>query len=318
MGGSLQLGFLDLLDKALGKRDAVAPGSVVAARPPLAMPPWAPAVARPPIPAAPAPATAIRPPMPRSQRKPAPRPPPPLAPPPAPEPTSEIVTVEHDGQLLPVLFERNPRARRAALRVDTRSGRVRLVAPPRMARETALAFARSQAEWIHQRVTRLPGRVAFEDGAVVPYFGVDHRVRTSVATRGAVRVEDGDIHVASPAGHEARRLRDWLAHRLGERIMPLARAKAAIVERRIGRVSIRDTATQWGSCTSAGALSFCWRLVFAPPEIVDYVVAHEIAHLVHANHGPRFWALAATLTTADVAASRAWLRDHGARLMRYD
>ena len=313
MGGSLQLGFLDLLDTVLGKRDTVAPGSSVASRPTSAMPPWIPAAARPPFSVVPAPATAIRPPP-----KQPPRPAPPLAARPRRlEPASEVVLIEHVGEKLAVLFERNPRARRASLRVDARTGRVRLVAPPRMARETALAFARSQAEWIHRRVTRLPGRVAFEDGAVVPYFGVDHRVRASVATRGVVRIEDGDIRVASPAGHQARRLRDWLAHRLGEHVMPLARAKAAIVERRVGRVSIRDTATQWGSCTSAGALSFCWRLVFAPPEVVDYVVAHEIAHLVHANHGPRFWALTATLTDADVAASRAWLRDHGARLMRY-
>jgi predicted metal-dependent hydrolase len=234
----------------------------------------------------------------------------PLLPPP------EAITIDHAGVPLIVMFERSARARRVSLRVDQRNGRVRLVAPPRMARETALGFAHAQAAWIHGRTLRQSPPVPFTDGAVIPLFGTPHVVRHRPDRRGTVWLEDGALHVAGRAEHLSRRLHDWLANELRTRVSTLAHAKAARVDRKITRITARDTATQWGSCARAGSLSFSTRLAFAPPEIVDYVVAHEVAHLVHANHGPQFWALTAKLTDGDVAACRTWLRRNGERLMR--
>ena len=94
------------------------------------------------------------------------------------------------------------------------------------------------------------------------------------------------------------------------------RAKAQVIERPVGRVTLRESRTRWGSCSPSGDLSFCWRLIFAPALVLDYVVAHEVAHLVHLNHSERFWKLCAQLTP-EVQAPRRWLMRHGQQLWRY-
>src|SRR5882757_5402891 len=178
------------------------------------------------------------------------------------EPLPEAIAVDHAGSSLPVTFVRSRRARRASLRVDPAGRRIVLTAPLRMARGTALGFAEAQAGWIAARLKRLPARRPFVDGADLPLFG------------------------------EPRRLRDWLTAELRARLVPLVHAKAQRVERPVKRITVRDSRSRWGSCGPDGTMSFSWRLVFAPPEVLEYLVAHEVAHLVHLNHGPHFWALA--------------------------
>ncbi|HYI07041.1 MAG TPA: YgjP-like metallopeptidase domain-containing protein, partial [Reyranella sp.] len=123
--------------------------------------------------------------------------------------------------------------------------------------------------------------------------------------------------VAGRPEHLPRRLRDWLTAELRHRLVPLVHAKARRVERPVKRISVRDSRSRWGSCGPDGGLSFSWRLVFAPPEVLDYLVAHEVAHLVHLNHGPRFWALAERLCDGPMGVPRAWLRANGETLLQY-
>ncbi len=116
--------------------------------------------------------------------------------------------------------------------------------------------------------------------------------------------------------HLPRRVRDYLAA-LAQDELARARPRARRADRdKIARVGVRDTKSRWGSCSSSGNLSFSWRLVFAPEPVIDYVVAHEVAHLVEMNHGPRFWRVVASLTP-DSAAPRAWLKRHRAELLAY-
>ncbi len=229
----------------------------------------------------------------------------------------DAIDIEHAGETLTIAYEPSARARRVALRVDPRTGHVKLIVPPRMSKEQALAFARQNAAWIAVRLKRRQEPVPFSDDAMIPLFGVPHRIRHRPDARGTVWIEGGEIHVAGGVEHVSRRVGDWLTKQLRDRLMPLVREKAARVDRSVAHVTLRDTATQWGSCAKSGVLSFSSRLVFAPPEVVDYVVAHEIAHLVHHNHGARFWALAEKLTSGDMMAGKAWLRRHGPSLMRY-
>ncbi len=230
---------------------------------------------------------------------------------------ADAVDIEHAGETLTIAWEPSPRARRVALRVDARTGHVKLVVPVRMSKERALDFARANAAWIAARLKRRQAPVPFADGSVIPFFDVPHRIRHRPDARGTVWIENGEIHVAGGADHVSRRVSDWLVARLRERLAPLAQEKAARIDKRVGYVSLRDTATQWGSCTRSGDLCFSVRLAFAPVEVVDYVVAHEIAHLVHHNHSARFWTLAQKLTSGDMATCKAWLRRHGQSLMRY-
>jgi predicted metal-dependent hydrolase len=229
----------------------------------------------------------------------------------------EQLTIAHAGDSLPIIFLRSPRARRVSLRVDSARRRIVLTAPLRVARATAISFAESQAGWIAARLKRMPAQQPFADGAELPLLGVLHRIHHRPEARGTVWREGNEIHVAGKAEHLPRRLRDWLVEEARRHIVPLALAKAERVERRVKRISMRDHRSRWGSCGPDGSLSFSWRIVFAPPEVLDYLVAHETAHLVHMNHGPHFWALAEQLCNGPIGASRAWLKANGERLLQY-
>jgi len=218
---------------------------------------------------------------------------------------------------MPLRFQRSPRARRASLRVDPAGRRIVLVVPERMSRATALAFAASQALWIARRLDRLPERRPFVDGAIVPYRGEPHRLRHRPEARGTVWIETGELHVAGDAAHLDRRLRDWLAARARETAVPLVQAKAARAGRKVTRLTIRDMRSRWGSCGRNGAIALSWRLILAPPEVLDYLVAHEVAHLVHPNHSPRFWAEAARLCDGSLEAAETWLKRNGESLFQY-
>ena len=232
-------------------------------------------------------------------------------------PPPEEIGIEHAGAVLPVTFLRSARARRVSLRVDSARRRILLTAPLRMPFAVAVRFAETQAGWIAARLKRLPPRRPFTDGADVPVFGVPHRIRHRPEARGTVWLEGAEIHVAGRAEHLPRRLRDWLTAEVRQRVIPLAHAKAERIERTVKRISVRDSRTRWGSCGPDGGLSFSWRLVFAPTEVLDYLVAHEVAHLVHKNHGPRFWALTERLCDGPMAVPRAWLRANGEALLQY-
>ena len=233
----------------------------------------------------------------------------------APEP--EQLTIAHAGDTLPVTFLRSTRARRASLRVDAARRRIVLTAPLRMARGTAVDFAHAQAGWIAARLKRLPAHRPFVDGAEVPLFGAPHRIRHRHDRRGTVWREGFEIHVAGKPEHLPRRLRDWLMAELKGRLVPLVHAKAQSVERPVKRITVRDSRSRWGSCGPDATLSFSWRLVFAPPEVLDYLVSHEVAHLVHLNHGPRFWALARTLCVVPIEGPQSWLKRNGEVLLQY-
>ncbi len=229
----------------------------------------------------------------------------------------EQLLVVHAGAELPVTFVRSARARRASLRVDPARRRVVLTAPLRMARAAAVGFAQQQAGWIAARLKRLPARQPFADGALVPLFGTPHRLRHRPDVRGTVWIEAGEIHVAGRPEHLPRRLRDWLTAEMRRRLPPLVHAKAARLERGVKRITVRDSRSRWGSCAPDGSLSFSWRLVFAPPEVLDYLVAHEVAHLMHMNHGRHFWALAERLCEGPMAPPQAWLKANGETLLQY-
>jgi predicted metal-dependent hydrolase len=232
-------------------------------------------------------------------------------------PEPEQLTIAHAGDTLPLTLVRNRRARRVSLRVDAARRRIVLTAPLRMARDKAVSFAQAQAGWIAARLKRLPTRQPFVDGAEFPLFGETHRIRHCPDQRGTVWREGTVIHVAGHSEHLPRRLRDWLVAELRRHLVTLVRAKAARIGRPVMRITIRDNRSRWGSCGPNAAMTFSWRLVFAPRDVVDYLVAHEVAHLVHLNHGPRFWALARELSDGPMEAADHWLKRNSELLLQY-
>jgi predicted metal-dependent hydrolase len=148
-------------------------------------------------------------------------------------------------------------------------------------------------------------------------FGVPHCVRRELdPTAPPVAIAEGEIRVKGDPAHLSRRVRDHLTALAKRDFAARARATAGRIGKSVVRVGVRDPKSRWGSCSAKGALSFSWRLVFAPEAVIDYVVAHEVAHLVEMNHGPRFWRLVATLVP-DIDKPRAWLRRHRLELLAY-
>ena len=206
------------------------------------------------------------------------------------------VVIEADGAELRLVLRRHPRARRVSLRADARSGDIVLVLPRRAALNTALGFARSQAGWIRARLAQVPPPMPFADGAALEMMGAHLTIRHDPAVRGPA-VRDGDIlRVGGRPEFVARRVRDFLRGEALRLFAGLATDKALSIGRKIAALRVADTRSRWGSCARGGKLSFSWRLVLAPAHVVDYVVAHEVAHLVHRNHSENFWrTLARTL-----------------------
>jgi predicted metal-dependent hydrolase len=217
----------------------------------------------------------------------------------------------------PISIRVSRRARRVGLRIDAIGHNVELILPRGVSPSTGLRFLATKREWVAARLQALPRPVPFAEGAIVPVLGVPHRIRReSAPSLPPVRIIDGEIRVRGEPAHLARRVRDHLIVVARDELAPRTRRLAAHIGREVQRVSVRDTKSRWGSCSGDGNISFCWRLIFAPGPVLDYVAAHEVAHLVEMNHGPRFWRLVDDLTPGRSAA-RSWLRRHRDRLLSY-
>jgi len=217
---------------------------------------------------------------------------------------------------IPLVVSRHPRARHMTLRLDGTTGDIQLVLPRRTALAEGLDFAEERADWLIDQIEALPERVPFEVGAVIPILGRDYVVAHHPDARRGVWQGDGTLWVSGQSEHVARRISDYLRGLARREIAARACAKAERIERRVRRVTLRDMKSRWGSCSSDGRLCFSWRLVLAPEFVLDYVVAHEVAHLREMNHGRCFWRLTAQLTS-EIDKARTWLGDHGDSLLRY-
>jgi predicted metal-dependent hydrolase len=219
---------------------------------------------------------------------------------------------------LPALLElkETPRTQRMTLRVDAARGLIQVVVPRGLPEAEVHRFVSRHDGWVRTRLAAIPPALPFADGARVPVRGVEHVIRHVPGLIGGTRAAEGEILVGGGAEHLPRRVRDWLTAEARRELGTRARAKASVLGARVAAVTVRDPRSRWGSCSSTGRLSFSWRLILTPEPVLDYVVAHEVAHLKEMNHSPRFWTQCARLT-GDVAGPRAWLKSHGPRLLRY-
>jgi predicted metal-dependent hydrolase len=226
----------------------------------------------------------------------------------------ELLKIE--GRAVEVSVRLNPRARRLIVKVHPSTGEVSVVAPSQRALDRALVFAQGQSDWIATQLSRVPAPVQLAIGAHLPIRGQDHVVRGGESGRGAVWIEDGDILVSGTKAHHARRLLDFLKREAKKELEARTLEHAAHIGLKHKRITVRDTASRWGSCSAGRSLSFSWRLILAPHFVLDYVVAHEVAHMREMNHGPKFWRIVQDLV-GDARRPQKWLHDHGASLHRY-
>jgi predicted metal-dependent hydrolase len=217
-----------------------------------------------------------------------------------------------DGRSVEVTMRLNPRARRLIVKVHPSTGEVSVVAPSQRALDRALEFARGQETWIARQLARVPARVTFGPGARIPFRGRDHLIARGEATR----AHEGVIEVAGRDEHASRRVLDFLKREARQVLDARSHAYAARIDARVRRITVRDTSSRWGSCSTSKCISYSWRLILAPDFVLDYVVAHEVAHLREMNHSDRFWRVVRSLVS-DIDTPQAWLRKNGAQLHRY-
>lgn len=213
----------------------------------------------------------------------------------------------------------SPRAKRMALRLDSKTGKIHLVLPPRASLRKGLEFARDHREWIFKHAAEAPLPVILQNGSVLPVLGQDRVIRIiydESLKRTAIQLNENEILVSTNKDDPTQRIVRFLKNLAREEITRVSHEKAKQINRIPGVIRIGDTKSRWGSCSQEGNLSFSWRLVLAPIESFDYVIAHEVAHLSHMDHGPKFWALCAELST-DFETGHGWMKKNGHRLMRY-
>lgn len=211
------------------------------------------------------------------------------------------------------------RAKRMALRLDPRKRVIHLVVPKRASMHTAYLFAKDNKEWIREKLRELPKQVPFKDGETLPILGRDRKIiilYNEALKHTDIVLKKDELLVLTNKTDPTVRIRRFLIELAREKLVELAYEKAALIRRKIDDVVIKDTRSRWGSCSEDGRLSFSWRLIFAPLKSFDYVVAHEVAHLVHLDHSDNFWRVCERLSR-DYEEGKDWMAENGHDLMRF-
>jgi len=215
----------------------------------------------------------------------------------------------------PLRWRVSSRARRVSLRIDPVRGEAVITLPPTAGRLAGLALLRRHAKWVAARLQALPPPLPLAPGVAVPVGDIPHLVHHETARPGPALLHEGRILVGGAEEALPRRVLALLRAEASLRIAPHATRHAATLGVAPRAIRLKDPRSRWASCAVDGTLAFSWRLVMAPPWVLDYVVAHEVAHLREMNHSPRFWASLARLSPHR-AAAHGWLRQHGPRLLR--
>lgn len=220
-------------------------------------------------------------------------------------------------EVLPLVIKRNRRAKRICLRYDPTGHTINLTLPRHARMSEGLSFLNQKSDWLITTLQEMPCKKQIKPGVIIPLFGERVRIKHDASLRCAWKLEKDVLTVSGKREHFERKVMEAIKKMAKKHISDLANYQSRRIGRNINRITVRDTRSRWGSCSSAGNLSFSWRLIFAPYEVFEYVVAHEVSHLRHMNHGARFWELCGFLCpNADIA--KEWLRVHGKELYRFN
>ena len=211
----------------------------------------------------------------------------------------------------------NPRARRLSIRIDARAGEAVLIAPSERKLADVVAFARTKSSWMRERLAERVHGTPLEPGAVIDLFGQPVRLVATGGAGAARLTEDGDGPLIASGGEGeafARRVENLFKRVARDTLQTRTDVHLRTLGQRPVRMSIADPKSRWGSCSPHNrSIRYSWRVVMAPPAVIDYLAAHEVAHLVHADHSPAYWSVVQRLV-GDHRPFRKWLRDNGPAL----
>jgi predicted metal-dependent hydrolase len=226
-------------------------------------------------------------------------------------------TIDVAGRSVPLTVRPDARARRITLRIEPGGQALKLTVPKGLKEREIQDFLDRHQGWLMTRLAKFPTSSAIAEGRYIHIRGDAHRILRTGKLRGLTETSEIDgekvLLVGGAEDHLARRIRDFLKQEARKDLEVLARQHAARIGRRVASVSMKDTKSRWGSCSHDGNLSFSWRIVMAPSPVIDYLAAHEVAHLAEMNHSERFWAICEDLCPHMEEAKR-WLKRNGAML----
>ncbi|MDF0697388.1 M48 family metallopeptidase [Rhizobium sp. MC63] len=234
----------------------------------------------------------------------------------------EMRTLDVAGRLMPLTIKHHEQATRITLRIEPGGRALKMTVPKGLAPREVNAFLDRHQGWLLTKLAKFSTDGGLRDGGKILLRGVAHRIEHSGSLRGLTEVVSaaGDEPVLRVSGmpeHLGRRLAAFLKKEARTDLEKLAAMHAATIRAPIRSIALKDTRSRWGSCSSEGNLSFSWRIVMAPPAVIDYLAAHEVAHLKEMNHGPHFWALCRKLCPG-MEEAKAWLKRHGSQLHAID
>ena len=220
------------------------------------------------------------------------------------------------GRPATIKVRRSSRAQRVVLRILPSTGQVELVLPRHVSEQEGVIFLHQKTKWLDGRLMKYLEPIPFKDGGIVPFLGEPLTIIHLNSGRRDVYREGEKLIVAGPKASLSKAIHDWFKQEGGTEITVRVKKKSEMIDRTYGRLTIRDTKSRWGSCSSKGNLNFSWRVVMAPSYVLDYLVAHEVAHLAEMNHSIRFWRIVESLSD-ELQRGRRWLRQNGHELHRY-
>lgn len=216
---------------------------------------------------------------------------------------------------LEVFLKRSARTRRFSLRVSRLDGKVTLSIPSRAREAEAMAFLHGQEGWLRATLEAMPDSAVTRVGIGAQVMVEGRPLTVSIGAGRAIRVQEDRLLIPGDPAQAGVRLAAWLKVLARDRLAQASGHYAGLLGRTYSRLTLRDTRSRWGSCSPEGALMYSWRLIMAPPSVLDYVAAHEAAHLVELNHSPAYWAVVSRIFPG-WQTQRAWLHEHGQSLHR--
>lgn len=212
---------------------------------------------------------------------------------------------------------KSPRAKKLTLRIDSQERLPVLSVPKRCAAKRAVEFVRQNMDWIEENLSKIPQPRSFENGETISLFGQKYTVCHMPKLRKGVYIEDQTLYVSGAKEFMHRRICDFIKKTARQKLFELTQKKAEEIGCPVKRVSIKDTKSRWGSCSSINNINYNWRIALAPLYVIEYLVAHEVSHLRHQDHSRDFWNCVCSLY-ARSAEGRRWLKEHGRELYLYE
>ncbi len=228
--------------------------------------------------------------------------------------TKEVQTViNHLGQTIDIILRSHPTAKRMRLRIDTKSGKGLVVMPKYCTQKKAIEFAQTNASWLLGKISNVTPQIIIENNETISVFGKELTIKHQKKLRGITTKTDTEIQVFGEPELIGKNVTRFLKQEMQDYVFDVAMKYSGILNCPFTKIKIKDTSSRWGSCNSKGEISICWKLIFAPRPVLNYIIIHEVVHLKHFNHSEAFWETVKSLCPNYEKAQK-WLKCNGATI----